>query len=61
MSAPVVPHHRLGRNGPSVPALGFGLMGMSYMAYGTALSEEEQFAVLDRAVELGATFWDTAE
>lgn len=61
MSTSLVPHHRLGRNGPSVPALGFGLMGMSYVSYGTPLSEEEQFAILDRAVELGATFWDTAE
>jgi aryl-alcohol dehydrogenase-like predicted oxidoreductase len=61
MSAPVVRYHTLGRNGPSVPAIGFGLMSMSYMAYGTPLSDEKQFALLDRAVELGATFWDTAE
>lgn len=60
MSTPVVPCRTLGRNGPSVPALGFGLMGMSY-AYGVALSDEERFTILDRAVELGATFWDTAE
>lgn len=61
MSAPIVPHHTLGRNGPSIPALGFGLMGMSYVHYGIILSDEERFAILDRAVELGATFWDTAE
>ncbi|KAL4804371.1 NADP-dependent oxidoreductase domain-containing protein [Aspergillus unguis] len=61
MSQKQVPHHQLGRNGPLVPALGFGLMGLSYNAYGTIPSEEEQFAILDRALELGATFWDTSD
>ncbi|KAL4885673.1 NADP-dependent oxidoreductase domain-containing protein [Aspergillus karnatakaensis] len=51
----------LGRNGPFVPVLGSGLMTMSYLAYGTPLREEEQFAILDRAVEIGATFWDTSD
>jgi len=51
---------KLGNNGPSVPALGFGLMGMSGL-YGSAPSDEERFKVLDRAVEIGATFWDTAK
>ena len=60
MCAKSVPLRKLGKNGPSVPALGFGLMGMSF-AYGTLLSDEERFKVLDRAVELGATFWDSAE
>ena len=52
---------KLGKNGPDVPALGFGMMGMSYPVYGTIPSEEEQFAMLDRAYELGATFWDSSE
>jgi aryl-alcohol dehydrogenase-like predicted oxidoreductase len=60
MSIKSVPLRKLGKNGPSVPALGFGLMGMSF-AYGTIPSDEERFKVLDRAVELGATFWDSAE
>ncbi|KAL4908725.1 NADP-dependent oxidoreductase domain-containing protein [Aspergillus multicolor] len=48
------------KNGPRVPALGFGLMEMSWQTYGTMPNDEPQFAILDRALELGATFWDTA-
>ena len=53
--------HKLGKGGPNVPLLGFGLMGMSIPHYGTVEGDEERFKVLDRAVELGATFWDTSE
>ncbi|KAH6682220.1 putative aldo-keto reductase [Plectosphaerella plurivora] len=55
------PLRALGRNGPLVPALGFGLMSLSHATYGTLPSDEERFAVLDRAFEIGATFWDTAD
>jgi aryl-alcohol dehydrogenase-like predicted oxidoreductase len=55
-----VPHRTLGKAGPSIPALGLGLMGMSAF-YGQAPSDEERFAVLNRAVELGATHWDSSE
>ncbi len=51
----------LGKDGPLVPQLGFGLMGMSYAVYGAALSDEERFKILDRAWEIGARFWDSAE
>jgi aryl-alcohol dehydrogenase-like predicted oxidoreductase len=61
MAAKQVSYRVLGKNGPSVPALGFGLMGLSHSTYGKIPSEQESFAVLDRAVQLGATFWDTAE
>lgn len=61
MSATPVPLHPLGKNGPNVPALGFGLMGMSHQTYGSIPAEEEQFALLDRAFELGARFWDSSE
>jgi aryl-alcohol dehydrogenase-like predicted oxidoreductase len=54
------PPRKLGKNGPSVPALGYGLMALAG-AYGTPPSEEEQFLVLDRALELGETLWDTSE
>ncbi|KAH9885371.1 aldo/keto reductase [Xylariomycetidae sp. FL2044] len=56
-----LPLHQLGKDGPMVPALGFGLMGMTYDAYGVLPSDEERFKILDRAVELGATFWDTSD
>ena len=56
-----VPLHILGKNGPSVPALGYGLMGLSHETYGSIPSDEERFAILDRAYELGARFWDSSE
>jgi aryl-alcohol dehydrogenase-like predicted oxidoreductase len=36
-------------------------MELSYASYGTTPSEDDQFALLDRALELGAAFWDTSE
>ena len=50
---------KLGRQGLEVSALGLGCMGMSF-AYG-APDEAESTATLDRAIELGCTFLDTAE
>lgn len=55
------PTRTLGKNGPSVPALGWGLMGLSHGSYGTLPTDEERFALLDRALELGETFWDSSE
>ncbi|KAH8898431.1 Aldo/keto reductase-like protein [Thozetella sp. PMI_491] len=54
-----IPTRRLGKDGPQIPAIGFGLMGLG-SAYGTAGSDEERLAILDRAWELGETNWDTA-
>ena len=50
---------KLGKNGPSVSALGLGCMGMSF-AYGPA-DEAESLRVLHRYLELGGNFLDTAE
>src|SRR5919205_1096797 len=52
----------LGTQGLSVSALGLGLMGMS-QAYGTPeeRDERESIATIHRAIELGVTFFDTAE
>ena len=60
MFAQTIPLRRLGTDGPSVSALGFGLMALS-VAYGTVPNDDERFAILDRALDLGATFWDSAE
>ena len=49
----------LGKNGPQVCALGLGCMGMSF-AYGPT-DEAESLRVLDRYLELGGNFVDTAE
>ncbi|ORY67009.1 aldo/keto reductase [Pseudomassariella vexata] len=56
-----IPYHPLGKNGPLVPAMGFGLMGMSYQTYGSTPNDEERFALLDRALEQGNTFWDSSD
>ncbi|KAK9236456.1 NADP-dependent oxidoreductase domain-containing protein [Lipomyces kononenkoae] len=51
---------QLGKFGPRVPALGFGAMGISTW-YGKIDDDETRLRVLDRAYELGITFWDTAD
>jgi aryl-alcohol dehydrogenase-like predicted oxidoreductase len=53
---------KLGKSGLEVSALGLGLMGMSF-AYGTPeeRDERESIATIHRAIELGVTFFDTAE
>ncbi|MDX1907391.1 MAG: aldo/keto reductase [Bacteroidia bacterium] len=50
---------QLGTQGLRVPAIGLGCMGMSDF-YGPS-SEAQNLRVLDRAVEIGCTFWDTAD
>lgn len=47
-------------DGLEVSAIGLGCMGMGQV-YGTALDKADAFKVLARAVELGVTFFDTAE
>jgi aryl-alcohol dehydrogenase-like predicted oxidoreductase len=54
------PSRPLGRNGPSVPAIGFGAMSLGG-AYGQKDSTEDKLKVLDRAWEIGQRFWDTAD
>jgi aryl-alcohol dehydrogenase-like predicted oxidoreductase len=49
---------RLGNHGLTVSAVGLGCMGMS-QSYGPA-DEGESLATLHRALELGVTFFDTA-
>jgi aryl-alcohol dehydrogenase-like predicted oxidoreductase len=55
-----MPQRQLGKNGPKVSAIGFGAMGLSAF-YGTPASDEERFKVFDRAIELGSTYFDSAD
>src|SRR5678815_545927 len=58
----MLPTRELGSQGLNVSALGLGVMTMSH-GYGTAdqRDDRESVATIHRAVELGCTFFDTAE
>ena len=51
---------KLGNSNLEVSAIGFGCMGMSF-GYGPAGDKQQMISLLHRAVELGVTFFDTAE
>ncbi len=51
---------KLGNSGLEVSALGLGCMGMSF-GYGPAADRGEMITLIRKAVELGVTFFDTAE
>ncbi len=55
----MLPKRRLGRQGLEVSALGLGCLGMS-QSYGVP-DDAESIATIHRALELGVTFFDTAE
>ena len=55
------PQRTLGTNGPQVPALGFGTMGLSILYTSRPQLDEERLQVLDTAHSLGATHWDSAD
>lgn len=50
----------LGNSGLEVSTIGLGCMGLTF-AYGPAASEKDAISLLQKAVELGVTFFDTAE
>lgn len=50
----------LGANGPAVSAIGFGCMGLNH-GFGNALADDDAIGVIRAAVDLGVTFFDTAE
>src|SRR5205809_7965572 len=51
---------QLGKSNLEVSAIGLGCMGMSF-GYGPPKDKQEMISLLRKAVELGVTFFDTAE
>lgn len=56
----MIPTRTLGQHGPTVSALGLGCMGMNH-ALGPAPDRAAMVTLLRQAVDLGVTFFDTAE
>ncbi|MGH8199306.1 MAG: aldo/keto reductase [Steroidobacteraceae bacterium] len=56
-------HRKLGRNGPTVSAVGFGCMSIGFGdTYTSSVrSDEEAVALIHRALDLGVTLLDTAD
>ncbi|MBT1002833.1 aldo/keto reductase [Paenarthrobacter sp. DKR-5] len=54
-------HVTLGSQGLDVSRLGLGCMGMSAFYTGSGTNEAESVRTIHRALELGITFYDTAE
>lgn len=51
---------KLGKSNLEVSAIGFGCMGINFL-YGQSMAKEEANNLLRAAVDLGVTFFDTAE
>src|SRR5438128_1405289 len=51
---------KLGKSNLEVSVLGLGCMSMSF-GYGPAADKQEMISLIRKAVELGVTFFDTAE
>ena len=55
-----LPTRKLGKNGPEVTAIGYGLMGLSAF-YGKPKPDEERYALLDHIFDSGCRNWDSAD
>jgi aryl-alcohol dehydrogenase-like predicted oxidoreductase len=60
MTGDIMKKRVLGKSGLEVSCLGLGCMGMSH-GYGPASDRREMIALIRKAVELGVSFFDTAE
>src|SRR5690625_2154018 len=57
-----MPYRNLGLSGLSVSNIGLGTWKIGYpeTGDGSRINEKDAFLLFDRAIELGVTFWDTA-
>jgi aryl-alcohol dehydrogenase-like predicted oxidoreductase len=57
-----MPYRTLGRSGLKVSNIGLGTWKMGYPESGddSRIDEKNSLSILDRAIDLGVTFWDTA-
>ena len=57
-----MPYQRLGNSGLQVSRMGLGTWKMGYPERqdGSRVGRDKALAILDRALEVGVTFWDTA-
>ncbi|KAJ5985836.1 hypothetical protein N7522_013032 [Penicillium canescens] len=58
--APKLPTRQLGKDGPQVTALGYGMMGLSAY-YAPAAPDEERLHFLDYVYNSGIVNWDTSD
>jgi aryl-alcohol dehydrogenase-like predicted oxidoreductase len=58
--SPNMQKRKLGKNNLEVSTIGLGCMGMSF-GYGPPADKQEMISLIRSAVELGVTFFDTAE
>jgi aryl-alcohol dehydrogenase-like predicted oxidoreductase len=56
----IMQKRKLGKSNLEVSAIGLGCMGLNF-SYDHSLSKEESIKLIRQAVELGVTFFDTAE
>jgi aryl-alcohol dehydrogenase-like predicted oxidoreductase len=57
---PTIQKRKLGNSDLEVSAIGLGCMGMSF-GYGTVSDKKEMITLIRKAVDMGVTFFDTAE